>query len=900
MIIFLASCEFFYSESKNITLRVIERTESDHLPLLLYIDKPTVTDISGIKSCCKGNDYVLKYCWKENLSHNFVSNVNSQVVQEKMSEAIELIYVNVDQALARFNDIVKEQANDMTKRIYANKKNVRHQEWFDCECKTEKRKLRLLLRKFLKSLDKGDRGRYCIARREYKNLIKRKKKEYKDSLVNKLLNSVKSQSDFWDVIRKVSSRKAQPSNDISIQEWFEHFKAVLETGDVYDDNNEENLHCNNTEDSDDIDILNGPITREEVKYAIRKLKNGKSAGPDGLIGEFFKNSGDVVVNFLVKLFNVLFDSGVFPSDWTESIIMPLFKKGDVNDPNNYRGISLCNISSKLYSSIINKRLQNWISINNVTGEHQAGFKKGYSTIDHIFTLMAAVQKQFANDSKLYVAFVDFQKAFDSISRKLLWPILLKNGIRGKLHRCIKNMYDNVKAKIRSGAQLSDLINCTRGVKQGDVCSPLLFSLFINELALEITENGMHGVTFDLIELFILLFADDIVLMSTTVVGLQRQLNNLFIATNRLELKVNMDKTKIIVFRKGGYLSRHEKWRFGNERVVVTNMYKYLGIYFSTGLSFNSACDDIAKRAKKAVLIIFQVLYKLNTCSFDVFCKLFDSQVNAILQYGAEIWALDKCVQSEKVHLFALKRFLNVDNRTPNDFVYAELGRYPIYINSYIKCIKYWLHLTQMNHDRLPYKAYKTLYNLDARGEKTWATNIKQFLNSYGFAFVWENQGVENIVSFVKCLKQRIIDCRWQDWHDHVQTSDRFAQYRLFKTSYDKELYIGMDFNRYAKNALTKFRFGVSELACHRFRYQVRRENEFLCRLCQSAREDEIHFLLCCPALLDLRNKYIQLKFYREPCAFRMHLLLSCRNPGTLNNLATYLYLGFKRLRTASS
>ena len=143
-------------------------------------------------------------------------------------------------------------------------------------------------------------------------------------------------------------------------------------------------------------------------------------------------------------------------------------------------------------------------------------------------LLAAVQKQIANDSKLYVAFVDFEKAFDSVSRKLLWPILLKNGIKGKLHGRLKSMYNDVKARVRSGAKLSDVINCTRGVKQGDACSPVLFSLFINELALDIIENGKHGVTFDVIELFILLFADDIVLLSTTVVGLQRQLNNLYI------------------------------------------------------------------------------------------------------------------------------------------------------------------------------------------------------------------------------------------------------------------------------------------------------------------------------------------------------------------------------------
>lgn len=186
-----------------------------------------------------------------------------------------------------------------------------------------------------------------------------------------------------------------------------------------------------------------------------------------------------------------------------------------------------NVSSKLYGSIINCRLQEWVEVNNITGEHQAGFKNDYSTIDHIFTLFAIIQKQFVNNRKLYVAFIDFEKAFESISRKLLWPVLLKNGIKGKLYRCIKSMYDDVKAKVKCGAKFSDFISCTRGVKQGDTCSPVLFSLFINELALEIINNGRHGAILnpDFIELFIMLFADDNVLLSETVIGLQTQLNS---------------------------------------------------------------------------------------------------------------------------------------------------------------------------------------------------------------------------------------------------------------------------------------------------------------------------------------------------------------------------------------
>ena len=176
---------------------------------------------------------------------------------------------------------------------------------------------------------------------------------------------------------------------------------------------------------------------------------------------------------------------------TQSFTLYTHKKGNPNGPNNYRGISLSDVSGKLFSTINNRRLQMWVDMN-TTGEQQTEFRKDYSTVDHIFTLLAIVQKQLSLNRKLYVAFIDFQKAFDSISRKLLWPIQQKQGIRGKLFRCVKSMYDVVKARVRDGASLTESIHCLRGVKQGDVCSPILFSLFINELALDIIEGGKHG------------------------------------------------------------------------------------------------------------------------------------------------------------------------------------------------------------------------------------------------------------------------------------------------------------------------------------------------------------------------------------------------------------------------
>ena len=182
------------------------------------------------------------------------------------------------------------------------------------------------------------------------------------------------------------------------------------------------------------------------------------------------------------------------------------------------------------------------------------------------------------------------------------------------------MYENVKARIRCGAKFTDYIKCTRGVKQGNVCSPVLFSLFINDIALDIINNGRHGVSLssDFVQLVILYFADDMILISETVIGLQTQLNSLFSAASKLQLKVNMNKSKIMVFRKGGYLGARERWIYDGCVVRVVNSYKYLGICFSTRLSFYHACQDLISRAIKALLCIVSKLYRTDCSSINFF------------------------------------------------------------------------------------------------------------------------------------------------------------------------------------------------------------------------------------------------------------------------------------------
>ena len=192
-----------------------------------------------------------------------------------------------------------------------------------------------------------------------------------------------------------------------------------------------------------------PITVEEVKSGIDNLKNGKAAGPDGIVGEILKSSSHALLPFLTRFCEYIFEVGIFPFDWAKSILVPIFKKGCPNNTDNYRGISLSSIVSKVYTHILGERITNWTESDNIILEEQAGFRKSYSTVDHIFTLFAMVQSQFQKNRKLYVAFVDFRKAFDFVNREALWHVLHKSGIKKntKMYNALRAIYNDVLASV---------------------------------------------------------------------------------------------------------------------------------------------------------------------------------------------------------------------------------------------------------------------------------------------------------------------------------------------------------------------------------------------------------------------------------------------------------------------
>ena len=185
---------------------------------------------------------------------------------------------------------------------------------------------------------------------------------------------------------------------------------------------------------------------------------------------------------------------------------------------------------------------------------------------------------------------------------------------------LKAMYNSVKSCVRWGANLSQFFECPQGVKQGCLLSPLIFSLLISEEAEYVRKNGKHGIQLlpSLEEIFLLLFSDDIVLVSSTPSGLQNQINNLEKASNSLGLTVNLDKTKVMIFRKGGHIGAGEKCFFNGNEMEIVNSYKFLGYTLTTKLSSNYSCEEYASKAKGKTLDLMKTMWSLGSLNTTFF------------------------------------------------------------------------------------------------------------------------------------------------------------------------------------------------------------------------------------------------------------------------------------------
>ena len=565
---------------------------------------------------------------------------------------------------------------------------------------------------------------------------------------------------YWNLLKESAGIR---TTNVSLSTFEQYFKAVNNPLDPFYSPDEDIIYFNERYENNEFSVmfeeLNLSFTNEELAKAIGQLRTNKSSGPDKLINEFFISGKNLLNPTLLILFNKLFAMGYFPENWSEGYIIPLHKKGSINDVENYRGITLLSALGKLFSRLINNRLSNWAENYFILIEAQAGFRPGMSTVDNIFVLHGLITHFLNHGKKLYCAFIDYTKAFDYVVRDNLWFKLVKLGLRGNILDIIKSMYENVKSRVKFCNKIGNEFFCSLGVRQGECLSPLLFSLFLNDIEEQFILSGFDGIDLNMFKMFMLLYADDIVIFSNTAEELQYGLNLLSEYCAKWKLKVNVSKSKILIFRAGGLLPRNLSFSYEGEVLEIVKSFKYLGIVFTAGGSFSEAQNTLAGQAQKAIFKLNKYLYKFTFISPEHKLELFDKLISPILNYSCEVWGFCQAQAVERVHMQFCKKILGVKKTTQNDFVYGELGRVNYVTKRYYIIIKYWFKLLSIPENKFVRIVYNMMLNdLEELPNKTnWASLVRNLLMSLGFYEVWLSQGVGNINIFLSQMKQRLND-----------------------------------------------------------------------------------------------------------------------------------------------
>lgn len=377
------------------------------------------------------------------------------------------------------------------------------------------------------------------------------------------------------------------------------------------------------------------ILPTEVKKAIESQKMGKAPGPDKITNELMKGTMDELVPALTKIFNEILVSGHIPEQWTESHIILLYKKGDKEDIGNYRPISLMSNVYKVFAKIILNRITKMLDEQQPT--EQAGFRKGFSTIDHIYTVKQVIEKYKEYNKVLYIAFIDYAKAFDSIEHEHIWETLKQQGIQTKYASIIKTIYTNSKARIQLES-LGNEFNIERGVRQGDPLSPKLFSAVLENILRKL-DWEKFGLNINGSKLNHLRFADDLVLFEENPENLEIMIQGLNRESLKVGLKMNTNKTKLITN------STERDIKIGQEKLEYVKDYIYLGQVISTE-------EQNEKEIKMRIAIgwrkywALKEIMKSKDLGMAIKRKTFNTCILPCLIYGCETWALTKSLREK--------------------------------------------------------------------------------------------------------------------------------------------------------------------------------------------------------------------------------------------------------------
>lgn len=728
-------------------------------------------------------------------------------------------------AIYLIEQIFQNSGKEMEVKCTGNRQQ-RENIWFTSECREARKSANSALKMFQWLGGTYLRRLYIQVRNTYKECIRNAKKNWQKNEEERIRKIVltKDNKDIWTTIRKLR-QSHYVTNSIDARDWLQHF-TQLYSGRADRDNNKQLPVFQ----SETVENLDKPITLNEVEGAIRLLKDNKAPGTDGIPSEFIKSVNRELAATLKDIFNSLFDLGSFPEQWSTAIIQPIYKnKGDKNDTSSYRGISLLNTLGKIYCRILFTRLKFWSEAEEKISPLQAGFRSNHSTIDNIFIVHALAEKAISvKRGKLYCAFMDLEKAFDSVDRELLWVTLVKKGISKKFLKALQAIYsvDNACVRLKTD-RVTESFKIRQGVKQGCVLSPLLFILFIDELIDHLTNTNTDAPETNVNRPIPgLLFADDLVLFSKTQPGLQKGLNTLEYFCDTKKLKVNTKKSKIMVFKNGSVYGRRETWQYKGEQLERVKEFTYLGVKMSMNLRWTKQKTNARRKGLGVLSEIHKASVTIPDIPPSLTEKMFKSLLIPTVAYGSEIWGAGDNSPLNILQTKYLKATIGVPQSTANSGILWEFGACSLNAVIKTRALKYWQSIRLQLRNQIVQECFTQ------NKERGWAKQIKVIIERVGLGELWENEPRD---SDWEKISTRLTDIERQDIMENRSEKRSLLVQRLVGETWGKQWYIDK-LAREERAGYGWFRLGG---------YMLNGRQSKSCLLCGDQDEDWIHILLIC-------------------------------------------------------
>ena len=371
--------------------------------------------------------------------------------------------------------------------------------------------------------------------------------------------------------------------------------------------------------------------------------------------------------------------------------------------------------------------------------------------------------------------------------------------------------------------ISDYFMCNIGVRQGDNLYPVLFALFINDFTeyvytayggLNIAQSCypslINSEDIVLLKLFVLLYADDTIILAENEIELQLALNKVYEYCMMFKLSVNITKTKIIVFSRGK-VRRAPTFHYGTHVVEVVSDYVYLGITMNYNNKYEKAIRKQLDQGRKAQFSLLVKTKKLEL-PIDIQCNLFEKLVFLIMLYGCEIWGTQPQDMLEIFYRKFILKIVYLRPSTPSCMVYGEVGKLPLQVTIDKRLMSFWLRLLNKEESSLAHIVFMITHNLFVRYvyKAKWLCRVKHIVDNCGLSYLWLNQSMMDTNHAKQLIHTRIEEVALHNWYTDISTSSMCTMYILFKKQLNFEDYL-LSCNNRERISLTKYRCANSKI-----------------------------------------------------------------------------------------